>query len=188
VYPEQFKKICVAAGLVARESEGSYRYERRLDHDRADRQEPNLVFCLTVHEIPTLKAIDGSRVVPGHETAPAWGYRLRPSFIGCAWGRWHPVSYQVAPGGFVPGFVAELAGHGRHFLFGTQCLSEGVSCATSPLPFHQTDEVALSTGTPFARPNLGPSLYPKWALARAAAGPHKHPAGGRCHGRSVSIG
>jgi hypothetical protein len=48
---------------VARESEGSYRCERRLDHDRADRQEPNLVFCLTVHQILTLEAMDRSRPI-----------------------------------------------------------------------------------------------------------------------------
>jgi hypothetical protein len=56
----QLKKICVAAGLVARENEGGYRDEWRLDHDRADRQEPNLVSRLTVHEIPTLEAMDRS--------------------------------------------------------------------------------------------------------------------------------
>ena len=46
---------------MASKSEGGYRDERRLDHDRADRQQPNLVFCLIVHEIPTRQAPDRSR-------------------------------------------------------------------------------------------------------------------------------
>jgi hypothetical protein len=48
------------AGLVARKGDCGYRDEWRLEQDRGDRQEPNLVFCLTVHEIPTLEAMDRS--------------------------------------------------------------------------------------------------------------------------------
>jgi hypothetical protein len=39
-------------GLVTRESEGSYRDEWRLDHDRADRQKPDLALCLSIHVGP----------------------------------------------------------------------------------------------------------------------------------------
>jgi hypothetical protein len=35
---------------MASKSEGGYRDEWRLDHDRADRQQPDLVSCLFVHE------------------------------------------------------------------------------------------------------------------------------------------
>jgi hypothetical protein len=48
------------AGLVACKGDCGYRDEWRLEQDRGDRQEPNLVFCLTVHEIPTLEAMDRS--------------------------------------------------------------------------------------------------------------------------------
>jgi hypothetical protein len=50
----------IPAGLVACKGDCGYRDEWRLEQDRGDRQEPNLVFCLTVHEIPTLEAMDRS--------------------------------------------------------------------------------------------------------------------------------
>jgi hypothetical protein len=48
----------IRAGLMTRIGESGYRDEWRLDHDLADRQEPNLVLCLSVHEIPTLEAMN----------------------------------------------------------------------------------------------------------------------------------
>jgi hypothetical protein len=55
---------------MARKAKGDYRDERRLDHDRADRQEPNLVFCLTVHQILTLEAMDRSRPIGAPWNSP----------------------------------------------------------------------------------------------------------------------
>ena len=48
-------------GLMGRDSHGGDRDEWRLKDDCADRQDPNLVFCLTVHFIPTPKQRDRSR-------------------------------------------------------------------------------------------------------------------------------
>jgi hypothetical protein len=58
-------------GLVGRPSERGYREERRLDHDGADRQDPNLVFCLPIHEIPTPETVDRSRVLEKRSAALA---------------------------------------------------------------------------------------------------------------------
>jgi hypothetical protein len=53
---------------VARKCERGDRDEWRFKHDRANRQDPNLMFCLTVHHILALEAMDRSR--PIGKTAP----------------------------------------------------------------------------------------------------------------------
>jgi hypothetical protein len=50
------------------EGERGDRKEWRLKYDRAERQHPDFMFCLTVHGIPTLQAMDRSR--PIGKTAP----------------------------------------------------------------------------------------------------------------------
>jgi hypothetical protein len=48
----------IPACSVAPKSQGGERDEGHLDDHRADRQDPDYMFCLTVHEIPTLEALD----------------------------------------------------------------------------------------------------------------------------------
>jgi len=60
---------------VARKCERGDRDEWRFKHDRANRQDPNLMFCLTVHHILALEAMDRSR--PIGKTAP-WNSPAMP--------------------------------------------------------------------------------------------------------------
>jgi hypothetical protein len=47
--------------------------------------------------------------VAGHRNGPSLGVQTEAVIHRMRWGRWHPVSYQVAPAAFVPEPLEELA-------------------------------------------------------------------------------
>jgi hypothetical protein len=57
----------------------------------------------------TRDAWSAAIAVAGHRNGPSLGVQTEAVIHRMRWGRWHPVSYQVAPAAFVPEPLEELA-------------------------------------------------------------------------------
>jgi hypothetical protein len=107
--------------------------------------------------------------VAGHRNGPSVGGQTEAVIHRMRWGRWHPVSYQIAPAAFVPG----TRRFGRHWLTGRRFFTGASACATPPHVSLNSLAGSRSSACQLQGEPSGRRSLPVTS-ARAAAGPFTH--------------